>query len=234
MPPQYERRSPAPPWEFDLSAVFNWLFNGSKDEEAKARAAPNGSASEGVQNTHPTISRENNPGTASVPSFGLTSLQQIFGGNSSQPPSMGSFPAGGLGWSSGLLDVNDATRRVDDSLRRIKRETRMNEPPFPYLSDPFEGVQSTHPTISRGSNPGTASVPSFGLGSLQQIFGGNSSQPPSMGSFPAGGLGWSSGLLDVNDATRRVDDSLRRIKRETRMNEPPFPYLSDPFDKLFK
>ena len=143
MRPQYERRSPAPSWEFNLNAVFNWLFNGNKDEEANARAAPSGSASEGIRNTRPTLSMGNSPGTASVPSFGWGPLQkQIFGGNSSQPPSMGSFQAGSLGCSdglfSGLLNEDYLTRKVDNSFRRLKRETRMmNEPPFPDILDPF-------------------------------------------------------------------------------------------------
>ena len=71
------------------------------------------------------------------------------------------------------------------------------------------------------------------------MFGGNSSQPPSMGSFQAGSLGrfdgLSSELLDEDYITRRVDNSLRRFKRETRMmSESPFPDLLDPFGKLFK
>ena len=132
---QYERRSPAPSWELNLNAVFNGLFNGNKDEEANARAAPSGSASEGIQNTRPTLSMGNSPGTASP-------LQQIFGGNSSQPPNMGSFQAGSLGFSdglfSGLLNEDYLTRKVDNSFRRLKRETRMmNEPLFPDFLDPF-------------------------------------------------------------------------------------------------
>lgn len=144
MRPQYERRSPAPTLEFNLSADLNLFFNGSEDEGAKARAAPSGAASEGVQNTHPTISRGNNLGTAPVSSFWWVpdSLQQIFGGNSSQPPGMRSFPAGSLGRSdglvSGLLNVEEyATRKTDNFMRQLKRETWANEPPFPDLLDPF-------------------------------------------------------------------------------------------------
>ena len=148
MRPQFESRSPASSWEFNLNGVFNWLFNGNKDEEANARAAPSGSASEGIQNTRPTISMGNNPGTASVSSFGWGPLQQIFGGNSSQPPSMGSFPAGSLGLSDGDVSwlrfaQEYATRRTDNFMRQLQRETRMNRPPFPpFPSDklykPFE------------------------------------------------------------------------------------------------
>ena len=142
MRPQFESRSPASSWEFNLNGVFNWLFNGNKDEEANARAAPSGSASEGIQNTRPTISMGNNPGTASVSSFGWVPLQQIFGGNSSQPPSVGSFPAGSLGLSdddvSRLRYVEEyATRRTNNFMRQLKRETRMNKPPFPHFSDKF-------------------------------------------------------------------------------------------------
>ena len=141
MRPQFERRSPASSREFSLNGVFNWLFNGNKDEEANARAAPSGSASEGIQNTRPTISIGNNPGTASVSSFGWGPLQPIFGGNSSKPPSMGSFPAGSLGLSDGDVSwlrfaEEYATRRTDNFMRQ-QRETRMNKPPFPYFSDKF-------------------------------------------------------------------------------------------------
>ena len=71
------------------------------------------------------------------------------------------------------------------------------------------------------------------------MFGGNSSQPPGMGSFQAGSLGRFDGLfselLDEDYITRRVDNSLRQFKRETRMmSESPFPDLLDPFGKLFK
>ena len=100
----------------------------------------------------------------------LNPFQQILGGNSSQPPSMRSFPAGNLGSGDGLLGLlggNSLSRGLDDFTRRVNRGTQMNESPFQYLN-PF-----------------------------QQILGGNSSQPPSMRSFPAGNLGSGDGLLGL-------------------------------------
>ena len=114
---------------------LTWTVFSTGSSMAIRTRKPSGSASEGIQNTRPTLSMGNSPGTASP-------LQQIFGGNSSQPPSMGSFQAGSLGFSdglfSGLLNEDYLTRKVDNSFRRLKRETRMmNEPPFPYFLDPF-------------------------------------------------------------------------------------------------
>ena len=121
----------------------------------------------------------------------LNPLQQILGGNSSQPPSMRSFPAGNLSSGDGLFglpDGNSFSRGLDDFTRRVNRGTPMNESPFQYF------------------NP------------LQQILGGNSSQSPSMRSFPAGNLGSGDGLFGLlggNSFSRDLG---------TQMNESPFQF----------
>ena len=212
MPPLCEINFPTLTFQVNPLDVISWFGNGSTDEGATARAAPNGSmlngnrvvpdsatdgdidllgpgtASEGVQN----MSSEQTAPTITNPAYGS---------------SMRSFPSGILGSGDGpfgLLDGNSLSRGLDDFARRVNRETQMNESPFQYLN-PF-----------------------------QQILGGNSSQPPSMRSFPAGNLGSGDGLLGLlggNSLSRGLDDFTRRVNRGTQMNESPFQYLN-PFQQI--
>ena len=110
-------------------------------------------------------------------------LQPIFGGNSSQSPTMRSFTAGNLGSSDGLFGLlggNSFNRGLG---------TQMNESPFQHF------------------NP------------LQPIFGGNSSQSPTMRSFTAGNLGSGDGLFGLlggNSFSRGLG---------TQMNESPYQFF---------
>ena len=105
---------------------------------------------------------------------------------------MRSFPAGNLSSGDGLFglsDGNSLNRGLDAFARRVNRGTEMNASPFQYFN------------------------------SLQQILGGNSSQSPSMWSFPAGNLGSGDGLfglLDGNSFSRGLG---------TQMNERPFHFF---------
>ena len=87
-------------------------------------------------------------------------LQQIFGGNSSQSPSMRSFTAGNLGSGDGLFGLSDG-----NSLSR-GLGTQMNESPFQY----FNPLQQ----IFRGNSSQSPSMRSFtsgNLGSGDGLFG---------------------------------------------------------------
>ena len=183
--------------------VIGYFRNGSTDEEAKARAAPNGSMLNGNRVVPDSATDGDNdmlgPGTASEGVQNKSSKQTAPTITNPAPgSSMRSFPSGILGSGYdpfGLLDENFLSRGQDDVARRIDRETQMNETPFQYFS-PF-----------------------------QQILGGNASQSPSMPSFPAGNLGSGDGLfglLDGNSSSRGLG---------TQMDETPFPYFN-PFEQI--
>ena len=224
-----------------LRDVIGWFRNGSRDEEAKARAAPNGSTT-----TDGDI--------------------DVLGGDSSQSPSMRSFSAGILGSGDGpfgLLDGNSLSSGRDDSARRVSRETQMNESPLQYFDSlrQIRGRNFSQPSSMRsfsGGILGSGDGP-FGLldgnylssgrddsarwvsretqmnesplqyfDSLQQILGGNSSQPSSMRSFSGRILGSGdgpSGLLDGNFLRLGLYDFARRVSGETQVDESPFKYF---------
>ena len=197
-----------------------------------------GTASEGVQN----MSSEQTAPTITNPAPGS---------------SMRSFPSGILGSGDGpfgLLDGNSLSRGLDDVARRVDRETQMNESPFQYFS-PFQQIlggnssqtpsMRSFPAGNLGSGDGLFGLLdgnslSRGLGTqmnespfqysspFQQILGGNSSQSPSMRSFPTGNLGSGDGLfglLDRNSLSRGLG---------TQMNESPFQYFPFNFKNPFE
>ena len=239
--------------------VIGWFRNGSTDEEAKARAAPNGSMLNGNR-VVPDSATDGDidmlgPGTASEGVQNKSSKQTA--PNPASGSSMRSFPSGILGSGDGpigLLDGNFLSRGQDDVARRIGRETQMNETPFQYFS-PFQqilGGNSSQPPSMRsfpagnlGSGDGLFGLLdgnslNRGLGTqmnvspfqhfnpFQQIRGGNSSQSPSMQSFPAGNLGSGDGLFGLLDG-----NSLNR-GLGTQMNESPFQNFPFNFNKLFE
>ena len=232
---------PSPTFQVNLHDVNRWLRNGSMDKEAKARAAPNGSKLNGNR-VVPDSATDGSidmlgPGTASE---GVPTIT-----NPAPRSSMRSSPSGNLGSGDGpfrLLDGNSLSRGLDDVVRRVDRETQMNELPFQYLnpSQPILGGNSSQlpsmrsfPAGNLSSGDGRFGLPdgnslSRGLGTqmnespfqnfnpLQPIFGGNSSQSPSVWSFTAGNLGSGDGLfgrLGGNSFSRGLG---------TQMNESPF------------